>query len=395
MKPTLADEKHLKETLKENPADWDARKRLAHLLYDQERFTDAANLVWAADEIPNIDLELAFAARVLAKAAPRKAIRLLTALLELNQGKAVQNLGLANALLHHGMVLQAARFYGAAMEADPELGNPDLEHFILWTDDEESLWGNFKNRRPRLGELPWMKRSLEESMKLTASVSRHTTPIRVASLPPAPGEDLSNELYEQTAAKSAQPSPPPAVTIPMDRVAPKDRLFDPDLGAPGELEPVKKKARIPAKKAATKAATKSAAAAPKPDAAATPAPDLPATPAPNLPAKPAAPPAGPRSPDLPATPAAPAAGPRKPDLPSAAPAPAAAPAAPRKPQLPPMGAPAVGANMPVPPPSLPGGGKAPARPASPDLPGLTKLKLTPSHPAKLKMPSSPKDDEET
>ena len=382
MKPTLADEKNLKETLKENPADWDARKRLAHLLYDQERFTDAANLVWAAEEIPNIDLELAFAARVLAKAAPRKAIRLLTALLELNQGKAVQNLGLANALLHHGMVLQAARFYGAAMEADPELGNPDLEHFILWTDDEESLWGNFKNRRPRLGELPWMRRSLEESMKLTASVSRHTTPIRVASLQPASGEELSNELYEQTAAKAAQPTPPPAVTIPMDRVAPKDRLFDPDLGAT-EPEPAKKKARTPAKKAAVKAPTK-AASVPKPDTTPTPQPDLPATPA--------APTAGPRKPDLPA---APAAGPRKPDIPSSPGAPASAPA-PRKLELPQLGTPpAVGANMPVPPPSLPGGGKAPARPASPDLPGLTKLKLTPSHPAKLKMPPSVKDEDET
>jgi hypothetical protein len=387
MKPTLADEKNLKETLKENPADWDARKRLAHLLYDQERFTDAANLVWAAEEIPNIDLELAFAARVLAKAAPRKAIRLLTALLELNQGKAVQNLGLANALLHHGMVLQAARFYGAAMEADPDLGNADLEHFILWTDDEEALWSNFKTRRPRLGELPWMRRSLEESMRLTASISTHTTPIRVASLEPALGEDLTNELYEQEAAKGAKPSPPPAVTIPMDRVAPKDRLFDPDLGATNVPEPAKKKARTPAKKAATKAPTK-AAAVPKPDTAPPPAqPDLPATPA--------APTAGPRRPDLPATPTAPAAGIPKPDLPSSPSAPASAPM-PRKPQLPQLGTPpAVGANMPVPPPTLPGGAKAPARPASPDLPGLTKLKLTPSHPAKLKMPSSIKDEEES
>jgi len=370
MKPTLADEKKLKETLKENPADWDARKRLAHLLYDQERFTDAANLVWAADEIPNIDLELAFAARVLAKAAPRKAIRLLTALLELNQGKAVQNLGLANALLHHGMVLQAARFYGAAMEADPDLGNPDLEHFILWTDDEESLWGNFKTRRPRLGELPWMKRSLEESMRLTASVSTHTTPIKVASLEPSMGEDLSNELYEQAAAKGAQPSPPPAVTIPMDRVAPKDRLFDPELGATTAAEPARKNARPAAKKAATKAAAPKAAATPKKqDAAPLPDPDLPATPA--------APTAGPRRPDLPATPTTPAAGPRKPELPQ-------------------LGTPpTVGANMPVPPPTLPGGAKPQARPASPDLPGLTKLKLTPSHPAKLKMPSSVKDEEES
>ena len=394
MKPTLADEKKLKETLKENPADWDARKRLAHLLYDQERFTDAANLVWAADEIPNIDLELAFAARVLAKAAPRKAIRLLTALLELNQGKAVQNLGLANALLHHGMVLQAARFYGAAMEADPELGNPDLEHFILWTDDEESLWGNFKNRRPMLGELPWMKRSLEESMRLTASVSRHTTPIRVASLEPAPGEELSNELYEQKAAKGAQPSPPPAVTIPMDRVAPKDRLFDPDLGAETEPELPKKKARPAAKKAAAKTAEKAPAAAKPPSAAPPAKPDLPATPAAPAPA----PAAGPRRPDLPATPAAPAAaapaaaGPRKPDLPSGPGAPVTTP---RKPELPPLGTATVGANMPVPPPSLPGGAKAPARPASPDLPGLTKLKLTPSHPAKLKMPPPTKSDDES
>ncbi|MEK7949242.1 tetratricopeptide repeat protein [Luteolibacter soli] len=379
MKPTFADEKKLKEDLKENPADWETRKRLAHLLYDQERFTDAANLVWGAEEIPNIDLELAFAARVLAKAAPRKAIRLLTALLELNQGKAVQNLGLANALLHHGMVLQAARFYGAAMEADPELGNPDLEHFILWTDDEESLWGNFKNRRPTLGELPWMKRSMEESMRLTASVSRHTTPIKVASLAPALGEDLSNELYEQTAAKSAQPSPPPAVTIPMDRVAPKDRLFDPDLGAPA-AEPAKKRAARPAaKKAATKTATK-AAAVPQPDlSASTPAPDLPSTPAPAL-----------RPPDFAAPPAG---SPRQPDLPPGSGAPPAA--APRKLDLPQLGEQSVAAKMPVPPPSLPGGAKAPPRPASPDLPGLTKLKLTPSHPSKLKMPPSVKSGEES
>ncbi|RYD67026.1 MAG: hypothetical protein EOP83_03680 [Verrucomicrobiaceae bacterium] len=381
MKPTFADEKKLKEDLKENPADWESRKKLAHLLYDQERFTDAANLVWAAEEIPNIDLELAFAARVLAKAAPRKSIRLLTALLELNQGKAVQNLGLANALLHHGMVLQAARFYGAAIEADPTLGNADLEHFILWTDDEESLWGNFKNRRPTLGELPWMKRSMEESMRLTASISRHTTPIKVASLAPALGEELSNELYEQTAAKNAQPSPPPAVTIPMDRVAPKDRLFDPELGAPGAEPPKKKAARPAAKKAATKTATK-ASATPKADSAAPISkPDLPSTPAPALAS---------RQPDLPPKPAG---GPPSPDLlpPAGAPAPA-----PRKLELPQLGDQKVAANMPVPPPTLPGGAKPPAaRPASPDLPGLTKLKLTPSHPSKLKMPSSVNSGDES
>ncbi|MES2657064.1 MAG: hypothetical protein V4689_00530 [Verrucomicrobiota bacterium] len=228
--PKKSDENKLRATLKENPADWETRKQLAHFLYDQGSFQEAADLIWAVDEIPSIDVELAFAARILAKAAPRKAIRLLTALLEHNRGKAVQNLGLANALLHHGMVLQAARFYGAALEADPTLGNPDLEHFILWTDDEETLWGNFNNRRPVLGELPWMK-DPKEAMKLTSRINTHTTPIKLPSLKPAAGEELTNELYQQKAEKGADPSPPPAVTIPLDRVDPKYRLFDDELGA--------------------------------------------------------------------------------------------------------------------------------------------------------------------
>lgn len=232
--PLNADEKTLRATLKNNPADWATRKNLAHLLYDQGAFPQAADVIWNADEIPSIDLELAFAARILAKASPRKAIRLLTALLEHNRGKAVQNLGLANALLHHGMVLQAARFYGAALEADPTLGNPELEHFILWTDDEESLWGDFSKRRPKLGELPWMKRDPLEAMKLTSRVSTHTTPVKLPGLEPALGEELNNDFYQQKPEKGAEPSPPPAVTIPLDRVDPKYRLFDDELGAPSE-----------------------------------------------------------------------------------------------------------------------------------------------------------------
>jgi tetratricopeptide (TPR) repeat protein len=235
--PSPRDEKMLRETLEKNPADWETRKQLAHLLYDRESFLKAAEVVWAADEIPSIDIELAFAARVLAKAAPRKAIRLLTALLEHNHGKAVQNLGMANALLHHGMVLQAARFYGAAMEADPTLGNPDLEHFMLWTDDEETLWGDFKERRPKLGELPWMKRDPKEAMKLTSRINHHTTPVKLPTLKPASGEELKNDLYQQSPEKGAQPTPPPAVTIPLDRVDPKYRRFDPELGAATGPEP--------------------------------------------------------------------------------------------------------------------------------------------------------------
>ena len=264
--PTPLDEKKLREALENNPAAWETRKQLAHLLYDRGSFLEAADVIWEVDEIPSIDVELAFAARILAKASPRKAIRLLTALLEHNRGKAVQNLGLANALLHHGMVLQAARFYGAALESDPSLGNPDLEHFILWTDDEETLWGDFKNRRPKLGELPWMKRDPMEAMKLTSRISHHTTPVKLPSLKPAAGEELNNDLYQQKPEKGADPSPPPAVTIPLDRVDPKYRLFDSELGAPGEPKPAEQGAA---------AATKELA---KPDFAAAGAPIKPPAP---------------------------------------------------------------------------------------------------------------------
>jgi hypothetical protein len=73
-------------------------------------------------------------------------------------------------------------------------------------------------------------------MKLTSRISRHTTPVKLPGLKPAAGEELKNELYQQKAEKGAEPSPPPAVTIPLDRVDPKYRLFDDELGAPGEPE---------------------------------------------------------------------------------------------------------------------------------------------------------------
>jgi tetratricopeptide (TPR) repeat protein len=280
--PKKSDEKTLRETLENHPTDWEARKQLAHQLYDKGSFQEAADLIWAVDELPSIDVELAFAARVLAKAAPRKAIRLLTALLEHNRGKAVQNLGLANALLHHGMVLQAARFYGAALEADPTLANPDLEHFILWTDDEEMLWGNFQNRRPILGELPWMKRDPMEAMKLTSRVSTHTTPIKLPSLETAAGEELVNDLYQQAAVKGADPSPPPAVTIPLDRVDPKHRLFDDEMGAPSEPSQTGPKSpeqpTSVSRKELAKPDFSAAGSAIKP-----PAPPLPGRPKPTLP----------------------------------------------------------------------------------------------------------------
>ena len=213
------------------PGNWETRKELTHLLYNEGRTKEAADLVWEAPEIPSIDLELGFAVKVLGKGRPSLAIRLLNEIQRLNHGKAAQNLGLANALLHHGMVMQAARFYGAAIELDPEVVNPDMEHFLLWVDDREKLWGPFGEELPKLEELPWIKRDAAQADALKQSMKGHTTPISIPGLKRALAEEPLHEMYVQSEHRGDEVSPPPAVTIPMDRVNPKDVLIDNELGA--------------------------------------------------------------------------------------------------------------------------------------------------------------------
>ncbi|MEO5716221.1 MAG: hypothetical protein ABIT37_22265, partial [Luteolibacter sp.] len=234
----LADSRHrllatteaLRGKLAENPGDWDTRQTLAQLLHDHGAYGEAAVLIWEADPIPSTDLDIAFAARVLAREHPRRAIRLLTAVFEQNRGKAAQNMAVANALLHHGMVLESARFYGAALDADPNLINPDLEHFLLWTDDAESLWGNFLKIRPPLGIFPWAHS--DPTLDFGAPFS--TPSILLSELKQVQGENLTNKLYQQLAQKDARITPPPAVTFPADRVALNDRRPDFNSGASNE-----------------------------------------------------------------------------------------------------------------------------------------------------------------
>ncbi|MFK7909740.1 MAG: tetratricopeptide repeat protein [Akkermansiaceae bacterium] len=224
-------ESHLRQLIENDATDWITRKKLAQLLYNDGKTKEAADVIWEAPEIPSIDLELGFAVKILGKGAPRKAIRLLTSIQELNKGKAVQNLGLANALMHYGMVMQAARFYGAALAEDPTLASPDLEHFLLWTDDKEKIWGNFKDDKPNLGELPWMKRDDREAEQLKKAMKGHTTPIKIPDLEEVTAEKIVHKMYEQSPRLNSDPTPPPAVTIPMDRVDAKHVVVDAERGA--------------------------------------------------------------------------------------------------------------------------------------------------------------------
>lgn len=238
---TSFDEMSLRGKLQQDPSNWEIRRRLAQTLFDKREFADAAETLWASGHIPATDLDLAFSARILAKAQPRKAIRLLTAALELNGGNALANLLLARALLQQGMVIQATRFYGAALDADPGLVSPDLEHFMIWIDDEHTMWGPFESRRPKLGELPWMLRDPKEALRLTSSVSVHSTPLYVPRMPGDPGGPLLHEAYQKEVNQGGETSPP-SMPTPVPQVLPEhpDPVKKPRLLIPSAPPPTKR-----------------------------------------------------------------------------------------------------------------------------------------------------------
>lgn len=236
----------LLSTLEKNPGIWDIRKEAARLLFDNGSYRKAADLIWNAPEIPAVDLDIAFAARVLSRAQPRRAIRLLQHILEKAVGSPAKLLAIANALMHYGMVMQAARFYGAATACDQELSNGDLEHFLLWLDDSHRLWGDWEKDEQQMGELPWVRRDQAKDSDYEKSMKGLTTPIQVPGLAKTSGEQIENEYYRQVPIRDADPSAPPAVTVPLDQIKPDDVIIDERRGAAGTRrkdEAVKKQPR--------------------------------------------------------------------------------------------------------------------------------------------------------
>ncbi len=212
------DEVFLKEKLNFNPSDWETRLQLADGLYDKQAYAEAAEVIWSGRIIPSNDLDLALCIRILAKAQPRKAIRLLTAVLGLNQGKAAHNMAMANALLHFGMVMQAIRFYGAALEIDPAQVNPDIESLILWSDDKAATSALYEKKLPKIGNLPRTVRDPRESLDLSSRLSLHELPVYLPDLTPVAGEEFSHDFTAQDALqdKIAPPTPISKSAVPTE-----------------------------------------------------------------------------------------------------------------------------------------------------------------------------------
>jgi tetratricopeptide (TPR) repeat protein len=209
------DETYLRERLGGNPNEWETRIRLADGLYEKEAYAEAAEVIWSAKYIPSNDLDIALAIHILGKAQPRKAIRLLSAVLEYNRGNPSHNMAMANAMLHFGMILQAIRFYGAALEVDPTLVNPDIEYFILWSDDKSTMRGMFEKNLNKIGQISRKIRGPKEELNLNSRMSMYSAPICLTDLLPTPGEEFKHEFYEQaTPLNIAPPTPISKSSVP-------------------------------------------------------------------------------------------------------------------------------------------------------------------------------------
>lgn len=126
--------------LEQNPDDWGMRKKVVWFLYEAGYFREASKVVWNAPEIPPLDKEIVFAARVVSKGQPTRAMRLLNAVVEKNRSEPEKNLAMAKELVKGGMPLQAARFYGAATLSDNTLIDEDFEVCLITADSDEEDW---------------------------------------------------------------------------------------------------------------------------------------------------------------------------------------------------------------------------------------------------------------
>ena len=126
--------------VEQSPDDWETRKRVVQVLYDEGLYSEAAKLVWAAPEIPPVTEEVVFTTRVVAMGQPARAVKLVAKMIESNQDNAKECLNIAKALLREGLALQALRFYGAATVKDVTLVDEAFELSLVNADCSDDHW---------------------------------------------------------------------------------------------------------------------------------------------------------------------------------------------------------------------------------------------------------------
>ncbi len=126
--------------VEQNPDDWETRKKVVQVLYDAGFYRDASTMVWSAPEIPPVGEEVIFAARIVSRGQPTRAMRLFGTVVQKNAQHPEENLAMAKLLVKSGMPHQAIRFYGAATALDTSLVDEDFELSLVGADNDGGNW---------------------------------------------------------------------------------------------------------------------------------------------------------------------------------------------------------------------------------------------------------------
>lgn len=227
-----------------DPNNWEARKSAAASLYSDGLFLEAADMIWSAPDMPSVDVEVASAVKIVSRARPNRAIRLVYEVLRRNAGKAEQNMAMARAFSLYGLPMLASRFYGAALADGSQHFDIGFEQQSLWYDDSGSLleaWSKsdqdvkppFSKKVEDLVGEPIKCADLPDDVNEVSTTTSVVHVSKPAALSAAPVLQAATPLTPKVPATSAPAAPrvlKPAVPKPSTGAAPT-------VKAPAPLSP--------------------------------------------------------------------------------------------------------------------------------------------------------------
>jgi len=210
--------------VEDEPNNWGTRKKVALMLYQEERYLEAADTLWKAPEMPATDVDVAFSIKIISRARPNRSIRLVYELLRRNEGKPIKNKAMARALNMIGMPMMASRFYGAATSEDADLFDLSFEKQMLWFDDSGSLLDKWQEsdqeaKPPLSVPLQDFAGDMIELGKLAEHAGENGEDRPDAAVTPADGP-ATPKLAPKVGAKAGNPTTPLVMPKPLAGVKP-------------------------------------------------------------------------------------------------------------------------------------------------------------------------------
>lgn len=227
-----------------DPSNWSVRKQAALKLYEEGCFLEAADTIWNVADMPSTDVDVAFAVKIVSRARPNRAIRLVYEVLRRNAGKGEKNMAMAKAFSLIGLPMLGSRFYGAAMASNAKYFDIGFESQSLWFDESGALLDSWEKsgqdvKPPFARELKVFAAGsinlsdLEEDVS-AGSLSKPASATKASTLKPAVPNAGSPSAAPSAPLASPAPARPASAPVP---VTPVDAPDFPEKSKPKPMLP--------------------------------------------------------------------------------------------------------------------------------------------------------------